>query len=254
MLIYNKHWKKWKEGGFAMRHRRLKRLVTLFLLLISLIIFSTSAYAYEVSQTVQPLNQDTPDYCAPATAKMIIDQIWSYFASKTQTEHYNYMHPLNLENWGAGVDPRGVMYGMARHTPTGYYYCNWNYKFIGGAIQGIAYNIQRWNHPVAVLANNGLHWICVNGARSDKSVYSYFSTATVAEFRVTDPTKAPPGYENTIPKNKWMSVERFKDKYLTRVSVNSNKWDTWFVSVEKNQDSANNKTYKYDKNEFSKYN
>ena len=51
-----------------------------------------------------------------------------------------------------------------------------------------------------------------------------------------------------------MDVDTFKDDYLTRVSVNSNKWDTWFVSVEKNQDSANNKTYKYDKNEFSKYN
>lgn len=200
--------------------------------------FGRQALGYEKIITKPHYIQQEDHWCGAATAQMILEsevavtRLSGYPTGTTtqiQDTLYSTIQSNNNtstpQNWYS--DPDGLEGCLDTYDPGGIY-TQYLYPDAATACKKLAYTIEAYTVPPAVLINEGAHWVAVSGVRSSATP-TYDSTAyEIYGFYVNDPLNN----SGTLGFDKYIGYTNWTTCYFTQVdSASGDPWDNLRVSV-----------------------
>ncbi|MDD5371597.1 MAG: hypothetical protein PHQ40_21160 [Anaerolineaceae bacterium] len=222
-----------------------KFLKSALLSIIALIIVTPSvlAYYWGVDNTIFTyVNQETMNYCGPASAWMYLNFIKNKYSLSmslpNQSDLNSFGHSQNITD-DPNVDPRGEAWNLYHYTPSGYYCNDWTYTTATNGLKGAAYTVAKYQESIVSTVYGGLHFMLVQGVSADTNPDTNYPNATINAVYVTDPWD--PDYGDIIPgqgalgENTYVTASTWTSNYFTAFNYEYtvDEWTGKWVTVER---------------------
>jgi hypothetical protein len=153
--------------------------------------------------------QTTSYYCGAATAQMILnsEKVGIYVAS--QDTLYDYIHDHNECSSGWASDPEGLKDVLNHYYPQGHFYVS-TLSDADDANKKLAYTIDRYGVPPAILIYGCQHWVVVRGTMTSAQP-TKAASYTISGFYVNDPWYGA----TSLGENEYIDMSDWNTNYFT---------------------------------------